>query len=154
MKDILFNSAVWVALIALIPVFAASWFEKHSTNKAVLAEVYRLLKVVEQHRNFWQRCVDDHSTGRRTLIRFSYSIYSKQIKKIGVIRPRIVASVVEFYGDIDFVNSYQALKDDAQKTGHLDEFDKAYIQFLSRILDDFGPPFRREFERVGIGSKN
>ncbi len=151
--DLLLNSAIWVALIALIPVFASKMYEKHSTNKAILAEIYRLLKVVAAHRHFLQRCVDEGSTDRRTLIPFTYRIYSTQIQNIGVIRPGVVAKVVKFYGDIDFINAYQALKDPSAKTGHLDEFNGAYLRFLSSILEEFEPGFQREFKRLRIGAE-
>jgi hypothetical protein len=151
--QLLLNSAIWVALIALIPVFASKVYEKHSTNKAILAEIYRLLRVVAAHRDFWQRCVEDGSTDRRPFIPFAYRIYSNQIQNIGVIRPGIVAKVVEFYGDIDFINAYQALKDPAVESGHLDEFNTAYIRFLSSILKQFEPAFKEEFKRLGIGPR-
>ena len=148
----LLNSAIWVALIALIPVFAGKWLEKHSTNKAVMAEISRLLKVVELHRDFWQKCVADNSTDRRVLIPFTYRIYTNQIGNMGIIRSRIVAEVVEFYGDIDFVNAYQAMKDHALETGYLEEFNAAYIGFLSNILEQFAPAFGKEFKRLNIAS--
>ena len=145
------DSAIWVALIALIPVFASKFYEKRSTNKAVLAEVFRLLRVVRAHQHFLQRCVEEGSTERRPLIPFTYRIYTNQIQNIGVIRPGVVAKVVEFYGDIDFINSYQALKDPAAKSGHLDEFNAAYIRFLAGILEQFERGFQKEFKRLGIG---
>lgn len=148
----LMNSAIWVALIALIPVFAGKWMEKRSTNKAVLAEICRLLKVVKEHRDFWQRSAADGTAAHRILIPFAYRIYTSQIQNIGVIGSNIVADVVEFYGDIDFVNSFQAMKDPSLAAGHLDDFNQKYIGFLSRILDQFGPAFHREFKRMKIGS--
>jgi hypothetical protein len=141
------DPAVIAALIAFAATLGASWYdkyaEKRTTNKAILAEIHRLLEVVLDHVG-WE--------GRRDpkfpLIPFSTPVYTEQVKNIGWVDKDIVAAVVKFYGYLGYINSLQRLREQYISAGK--DFDKQYDDSLKRLLDHFQHKFDPAFERYKI----
>jgi hypothetical protein len=153
MRRLLTDPGMWTliaAIIALSPFFGRKLLEKQSTNRAVLAEIKRLLTVVAEHRDFWQKCVENRTTDHHALIPFSHVVYDKQVKNVGAIKGRLVAQVVQFYGYVDYLNNFQALRKDYDAAGHSDEFNKMYTSALTRFLTDFDHAFRDAFKQMRI----
>ena len=134
------DPAVIAALIAFAATLGASWYDKYAekktTNKAILAEIHRLLAVVQEHVD-WE--------GRRDpkypLIPFSTPVYTEQVKNIGWVHKGIVALVVKFYGYLGYINSLQSLREQYISAGK--DFDTQYERSLRRLLGDFEGKFDR-----------
>jgi hypothetical protein len=145
MSRLLSDAAIWVAILTAIlglgSYFVHKAAEARSTNRAILAEVNRLLAVVKEHRAFWEREVDAGTTDHHPLIPFSHVVFNGQVANVGVIRRKLVAEVVEFYGYVDYLNSFQALRKDYIAAGHTGEFNKMYLRSMKRLLDDFEKVF-------------
>ena len=78
----------------------------------------------------------------------------------------IVADVVEFYGWVDFLNRFQATREDYRKTevvpkaerdknqrhvaDKLEEFEKRYDNNLQKFMKEFGEKFANNFKDAGI----
>lgn len=154
MCNLFSDAATWIAiltaLLGLITYFVQKAAEAQSTNRAILAEINRLLAVVKEHRDFWQREVEAGTTDRHPLIPFSHSVYSGQVANVGVIHRKLVAEVVEFYGYVDYLNSFQSLRKDYIAAGHTDEFNQMYLRGLKRLLDDFEKVFASAVKEEGI----
>src|SRR6266852_7145838 len=69
--------------------------EDRSVNKAILAEVNRLITAVRRHYDWW-----GSMTARRSdpLVPFSYAVYKQHVKNVGVLQSDLVGAVVQFYG--------------------------------------------------------
>lgn len=141
MEHLLTDAAFWVAILGLATYFLRKASEDRSINKAIEAEVHRLMEVLERHRDFWQRCINNQTTAHHPLIPFNHVVYDMQVKNIGVIRRREVDAVVRFYGYIDYVNRFQALRKDYEKAGYAAEFHQMYVDLLSRLLVMFKSSF-------------
>lgn len=117
--------------------------EKKSINKAILAEVQRLLQVIREHYD-WPGRRDQ----RYPLIVFSTPVYHEHLKNIGHLDDDIVVLVVKFYGYLGYINVLQTLRPQypsaADKTP---EFDKQYEQSLARLLQDYEGKFDQAFDR-------
>ena len=137
MHQMLTDSAIWVALLGFVFYFIRKLWENSSVNKAILAEAERLLSVAKQHKEFWQKRVTDNTTSHHPLIPFSHVVYDKQVKNVGVIKRGLVAKVVRFYGYVDYINSFQALRKQYEDEGHADEFNTMYIRTLETLVDTF-----------------
>jgi hypothetical protein len=116
--------------------------EKLSANKAVLAEVKRLLEVIREHKHWYEKNEHKHDS---PLIPFSYVVYKKQVDTIGVLRGDLVADVVEFYGFVDFLNALQAARKDYKDPA---EFEAVY----SKGLKDCDSRFFRAFNKYLAGA--
>lgn len=141
MHQLLADSAIWAALLGLASYFVRKLWEDSSINKAIGAEIERLQTVIKRHRDFWRHCVHDNTTSHHPLIPFSHVVYDKQVKNVGVINRRLVAQVVRFYGYVDYLNSFQALRGKYEAAGHTDEFNEMYIATLTALVDDFANVF-------------
>jgi hypothetical protein len=141
MHQLLTDSAIWAALLGLASYFVRKLWEDSSINKAIGAEIERLQTVIKRHRDFWQARVHDKTTGHHPLIPFSHVVYDKQVKNVGVINRRLVAQVVRFYGYVDYLNSFQALRGEYEAAGHTDKFNEMYIASLTALVDDFANVF-------------
>jgi hypothetical protein len=141
------DPAVIAALIAFAATLGASWYdkyaEKRTTNKAILAEIHRMLEVVRDH---------IHWEGRRDpkypLIPFSTPVYTAHVENIGWIHKDIVALVVKFYGYLGYINSLQSAREQYISAGK--DFDKQYEDSLNKLLDDYRGKFDRRFEKYDI----
>ncbi len=59
------------------------------------------------------------------------------MKNVGVIKRGLVAKVVRFYGYVDYINSFQALRKQYEDAGHADEFNTMYLRTLETLVDTF-----------------
>jgi len=137
MHQMLTDSAIWVAILGFVFYFIRKLWENSSVNKAILAEAKRLLSVAREHKKFWQERVADNTTGHHPLIPFSHVVYDKQVKNVGVIKRGLVAEVVRFYGYVDYINSFQALRKQYEDAGHTGEFNKMYLRTLETLVETF-----------------
>jgi hypothetical protein len=120
--------------------------ERRSINKAILAEVFRLLRVVVPDHAGWKGIEDP----TYPLIPFSTPVYHEHVKNLGMLDDEIVALVVMFYGYLTYINSLQALRQqyiDAEKGG---EFNGQYQESLDRLLEDFRNGFDQAFDSYNI----
>jgi hypothetical protein len=141
------DPAVIAALIALAATLGASWYDKYTekktTNKAILAEIHRLLEVVQEHVG-WK--------GRRDpkfpLIPFSTPVYDEHVKNIGWVDKDIVALVVKFYGYLGYLNCLQRLRE--QYISAEKDFNKQYDESLDRLLNNFDKKFDLALRKYNI----
>ena len=137
------DPAIWAAVIAFVSAaFLFFWrksSERRSINRAILAEIRRLLAAVERHRTCWLKKIADGDTNY-PLVPFSHAVYSKQVANVGALKSRRVAKVVTFYGYLDFINSLQQTRPlyGAQKT---DEFNREYLEVVTNLLNDYKKVF-------------
>ena len=141
--------AVYPALIAFVcAVVVFLWrkiLEVRSANRAVLAEIQRLIKVVKIHRNWWKDRMDKKDTDY-PLIPFSHPVYDKQVQNIGSLNGAVVVRVVRLYGYLDFLNSMQEARQEHIKARKSDEFNAMYLGVLDKFLSQFETAFDKEFE--------
>ncbi len=141
--------AIYPALIAFVSaVVVLLWrkfLEVRSVNRAVLAEIQRLIKVVHIHRNWWKDRVDRKDTDY-PLIPFSHPVYDKQVQDIGSLSGAVVVRVVKLYGYLDFLNSMQNARQAHVKAGKSDEFNAMYLGVLDKFLSQFETAFDKEFK--------
>lgn len=126
--------------------FRGKSFERRSTNKAILAEIHRLLTVVVIDHQRWKGKQDP----KYPLIPFSTPVYQEHLKNIGGIDDDIVALVVKFYGYLGYINSLQALRDQYIKAEKGSEFNDQYDESLCRLRRDFRDKFDEAFRRYNI----
>ena len=141
------DPAVIAALIAFAATLGASWYDKYAekknTNKAILAEIHRLLGVVREHMGFKGR-----KDPKYPLIPFSTPVYTEHVKNIGWVHKDIVALVVKFYGYLGYINFLQGLRQQYISNGK--DFDTQYEVSLNRLLNDYGGKFDRRFAEYHI----
>jgi len=143
--------AVDPALIAFVSaVVILLWrkfLEARSLNRAVLAEIQRLIKVVRIHRNWWKDRLDKKDTDY-PLIPLSHPVYDKQVQNIGSLSGAVVVRAVKLYGYLDFLNAMQAAREAHIKARKADEFNTMYLGVLDKFLAQFEAAFDKEFERL------
>jgi len=141
--------AVYPALIAFVgAVVVLLWrkfLEVRSLNRAMLAEIQRLIKVVKIHRNWWKDRIDKKDTNY-PLIPFSHPVYDKQAQNIGSLSGAVVVRAVKLYGYLDFLNAMQDSRPAHIKAGKSDEFNTMYLGVLDKFLSQFETAFNKEFE--------
>lgn len=154
MSNLWSDAALWIAVVTAILGIGSYLFQKYwearSANRAILAEIFRLLAVVKDHRNFWEHEVKKKTTQQHPLIPFSHVVYTAQVANVGVIHRDLVAQVVQFYGYVDYLNSFQALREQYSKAGLNDTFDTMYLRALGRIVHDFESVFLDAIRRENI----
>jgi hypothetical protein len=121
--------------------------EKTSINKAILAEIKRLVEVVERHQKWWEERIQAKDTNH-PLILFSHAVYAKQVDNIGALQGSLVVRVVQFYGYLDFLNALQASRPHYIAAKKSNEFDHVYNGALKELLKNFGQAFASEFEKL------
>jgi hypothetical protein len=132
----------WLKLIAeLIALFGAVGLflyrkhrEKISINKAVRAEIRRLLVIVPAHRDWWEKTKNDAD---QILIPFSHAVYAKQVSNIGELDDALVEKAVEFYGYLDFLNDLQKTRDRYIEKNKFQEFNSLYGNSLNSFIKRF-----------------
>jgi hypothetical protein len=130
-------TAIWTALLGLATYFIRKLQENSSVNKAILAEVQRLQTVIKEHKDFWARCVKDNTASLHPLIPFTHVVYDAQVKNVGVIQRRLVEQVVRFYGYVDYINTFQGLREKYKSAKQIKVFNKMYLSMLERLARDF-----------------
>lgn len=143
-----FLTAVLAFVSAAAIFFMGKYSEKRSVNIAVLAEIQRLIIVLDSHRKWWEKCAEE---GRDVpLISFSIDVYRSQIGNMGVIERFIVADVVRFYGYIDFLNTLQCKRDEYKQRDNLEGFNQTYGRTLATVVDSFAERFDEAFMVHGL----
>jgi len=147
------NPVVIAACITLIGAVVVSWFqkrfEKESINKAVLAEVRRLLEVMKIHKRYWDGWVERREM-YHPLIPFSHSVYTKQVQNVGVLKRDLVADVVQFYGYVDFLNALQKSRKCYVSAGKSDDFNSIYGSSLENSIGRYESTFGKQFIKLKI----
>lgn len=137
-----------IAFVAAVGVFVGGKIlDARSVNHAVLAEMKRLIHVVEVHRDWWAKRMAAKDTNY-PLIPFSHVVYTKQVENIGVLSRSVVVRCVQFYGYLDFLNSLQGSRDQFIATGKSAEFDKMYADSLESFTRTYGHAFKEEFAKL------
>jgi len=140
-------AAALIALTSAVFVFRrGESHEKKAANKAILAEIYRLIKVVLPNHIQWPGRHDP----KYPLIPFSTRVYDEHVKNIGSLDDDMVAPIVEFYGYLGYINSLQILRDQYKKHSNEREFEKQYDESLTRLLREFQTQFDQAFERYKL----
>lgn len=94
------------ATVALTTVIYQRTQERLAVNRAILAEVSRLLAVIKRHREWWESCLACGDSSL-PLIEFSTTVYDKLTDRLGQVHPAHIAAVVSFYGYVKFINALQ-----------------------------------------------
>src|SRR5229473_3922957 len=84
--------------------FIQSRSEDRAVNKAILAEVNRLITAGRRHYDWWGSLTARIS---KPLVPFSYAVYKQNVKNVGVLAEDLVGAVVQFYGYLQFINDLQ-----------------------------------------------
>jgi hypothetical protein len=147
------NIALWVAVVgglfSVVVVFVKKSLESRSSNIAVLAEIQRLLKVIERHKKFWEDCISKGETDL-PLIPFSTPVFDEQVKSIGNIDRAVVAKVVAFYGYVKFINAMQSQKPNYTTASKGRQFNQQHLGILGNVLRDYKDAFDQEFSKYGL----
>jgi len=138
-------AAIIAFLGTIITFFWQKSLEKRSINRAILAEIQRLIKVVTTHEKWWAERLAAKDTNF-PLIPFSHVVYSKQVPNVGALNHRVVANVVTFYGYVRFLNSLQEARPQYLAAQKQAEFDITYHDALKTLLKDFDHAFDEEFK--------
>jgi hypothetical protein len=142
--------AIWVAIIgALVSVgtlFYNQRSQRDALNMAILAEIQRLLAVLESHRDWWKNAKDRNVP----LIPLSTPVFDEHEQDIGLMDAHAIARVVNFYGDIKFINALQNKRSDYIDKTKSDEFDQQYLRTLSGAVDRHKGRFDKVFGDYGL----
>jgi hypothetical protein len=121
--------------------FVRKYLEERSVNRAVLAEVNRLITAVRRHYDWWTPLTSRHL---HPLVRFSYAVYEQHVKNVGVLKKDLVGAVVQFYGYLQFINDLQAKRRRFENGAN---FEAVYTSSLKNFLELFEHRFDDEFKR-------
>ena len=155
------NPAVIAACIALLGALCGAAFgavvafwvrkrsEEESINRAVLAEINRLLVVLKRHEAFWRGRIAANDTGH-VLIPFTHVVYTRQVPNVGLLKSELVADVVQFYGYVDFLNGLQASRREYITAGKSGDFDNLYLQSLCNCIKLGESSFDEQFRKLKI----
>jgi hypothetical protein len=129
------NPAIWVAIIGAFVSIGTLFYnqrsQRHSINMAILAEIQRLLGVLNSHWSWWQNAKDRDVP----LIPFSTPVFDEHEKDLGQMDAHAIAKVVNFYGDIKFLNALQKKRSDYIDKDKSKEFDLQYLHTLSNAVE-------------------
>jgi len=143
-----FVTGLLTFVVAIAMFFVGKYAERKSVNMAVLAEVQRLLSVLNGHKKFREASA---ISGRDVpLIPFSIDVYKSQIANVGLIGKDIVADIVRFYGYIEFLNTLQSMRDEYGLRDDFKGFDRTYDSTLKTVVDTFSSSFNHVFVKYGI----
>jgi hypothetical protein len=147
-----YYAAVVTGVVAIFTFIGAKLLERESVTKALLAEIQRLLVVLDEHHGHWVEWMTKGETPKHPLIPFSCDVYSKHIGNLGLVKRKYVGSVVKFYGYVKFINSLQKTqaKDLELHGNNSESFDRVYEASLKRLVDDFETEFNAAFEKYSL----
>jgi hypothetical protein len=123
--------------------------ERQSVNKAILAEIRRLIDVVGRHKNWFEDCIETGNTNL-PLIPFSTPIYDEQAKNVGLLDPSVVANVANFYGYVQFLNSLQMSRVGYVAIDKLPLFVQMYLDSLETFCNVYRNAFDKAFSDYGV----
>lgn len=148
------DPAILAALIAGLSAFilylVRKVSEKRSINRAVLAEIKRLVFLIESHKKWWQWLVEEKKDTNYPLIPFSHVVYTEQIKNVGELSPSLIAKTVQFFGYVDFINALQKTREHYINAAKSAEFDQKYLEALQHCTGLYGKAFDRDFRKMQI----
>ncbi|MEA2603500.1 MAG: hypothetical protein QOF89_4492 [Acidobacteriota bacterium] len=141
------------ALVAAAVTLFSLWFqrrqEKLAVTRAVLAEVSRLLAILPRHRAWWEDCRAKGDTDL-PLIAFSTDVYDKLSDRLGHLPPHIIATVVNFYGFVKFLNSIQQTRVQYSQAEKLNDFAEFYAAELAAVATEFRPLLADAFSKYRV----
>jgi hypothetical protein len=142
--------AAWVAVLGTVVAYwVRKWYEARTVNRAILAEINRLLVVLKSHEEFWCGRVKANDT-QHVLLPFTHVVYSEQVKNVGMLRGELVADVVQFYGYVEFLNGLQASRKDYIAAGKSADFDHLYLTALQNCINLGETSFAAHFVSMKI----
>lgn len=124
------------AMVGATVAFGSLFFQRRNErlaiNRAILAEVSRILAIIPRHREWWEGC---RKSGQVNvpLIEFSTAVYDKMTDKVGLIHPAHIAAIVSFYGFVGFLNNVQKTADSYSDDDRLKKFAAFYSKTLSQV---------------------
>jgi len=121
--------------------FVRKYLEERSVNRAVLAEINRLITAVRRHYDWWVALTSRHP---HPLVPFSYAVYKQHVKNVGVLKKDLVGAVVQFYGYLQFINDLQTRRKRFENGAY---FEAVYTGSLKNFLELFEHRFDDEFKR-------
>lgn len=137
MRQLVTDTALWVAVLgfvfSLVDFVVRRRSADRSVNKAIFAEMHRVREAVGRHHDFWEKCMKSGTTSHHPLIPFAHLVYDSQIKDVGVVDRRRVEEVVRFFGFVDYINRFQALRPIYAGAGIEGEFNAMYLELLKRL---------------------
>ena len=144
------NSTIVISLLGalggVVSFFIRGYLQGQGTNKAVLAEIHRLLDVIRSHKK-WYEGVPAAERPNFPLIGFTYVVYTEQVANVGILNQNLVARVVQFYGYLDFLNALQRARADHKRPA---DFDTLYLHSLESCDARFHDAFNTDFDRMGL----
>lgn len=132
-------------LAALVIFYWGKRIERKGVNKALLAEIKRLLWVVCERHIEWRP-----KNTNAPLIPFTTPVYSKHAQNIGMLDRDVVANVASFYGYLHFLNALQRSRVEYDKLNLRADFDKTYQESLDKFCELFGCAFEKAFQRYNV----
>jgi hypothetical protein len=141
------------AFVAAAVTLFSLWFQRHqeklAVTRAVLAEVSRLLAVIPRHLAWWRACraKDDMDL---PLIAFSTDVYDKLSDRLGHLPPRIIATIVNFYGFVKFLNSIQKIRGRYAHAKRSNDFAELYASELAAVAIEFQPLLKVAFLKYRV----
>jgi hypothetical protein len=152
--SVLFDAAVVAAVFGFLSKLAIEgwrgWSTRRSINTAILAEVRRLIDVINGHYRNWYRGLPRPGAEIHALVPFSYPIYETQSKNLGKMKPALAAKVVVFYGYVQFLNGVQGTHAHYVSKDRFAEFDKIYINAIMNFVRHIRTQFTDEFKKYGL----
>lgn len=144
------NPAIWAAIIGGIVSIGTLFYNRRSQrqaiNIAVLAELQRLLFVLEAHSK-WRK---NPENAELPLIPFSTPVFDEHEQDLGQIDSNVIAQVVQFYGAVKFLNSLQGERSSYTEKGRSEEFDHQYLKTLEGILKYYRGKFDKVFKSYDL----
>jgi hypothetical protein len=147
-------AVIAATLTGVVTVFSLAFQrrqEKLTVTRAILAEVSRLLAILPRHLSWWDACQSQGDFGV-PLIPFSTDVYDKLSDRLGHLHPTIVATVVNFYGFIKFLNAIQLTRAYYMQADRPADFVKFYSAELASVSGAFRPLFDEAFNSYGVRS--
>ncbi len=124
--------------------------ERQSVNIAILAEIRRLLYVIQLHKKWLE---EDPVNINLPLIPFSTPIYNEQAKNLGLLDRSVAAKVASLYGYVQFLNSLQIARAGYVAVNNLQLFKKTYLKSLDTFGEVYGTLFDEAFLHHGLGDQ-
>lgn len=142
-------------LLAFLMWFLRDWHirsvERKAVTRSLLADVYRLVDVIDGHLKWWCDNIENKRTDQ-PLIPFSTEFFDLIKDKMTIITDEnIIQDLVQYYGYIKFANAFQEKQNVYQQRKKTDRFDRMYLSILLRLARDFGPErFKPHFAAAGF----
>lgn len=125
--------------------------QRKSTTRAILSEISRLIGIIIGHIDWWEKRMEENKKINLPLIEFSTEIFDDLKKDIPYLDLDLIQDVVEFYGYLKFINSYQKTKKEHLELRTLEQFNESYLGLIKTFKRKYGQPrFSGHFDRWGV----